>query len=133
MFTGFYMIIFVAHMGRIDPEVIESARIDGAGEGKILTRVVLPLMKNEIITCSMLAISGSLRTFDLIFGMTGTVPETRVLSIFMYDSAFGTNRNWPLANAISTVMVLISILLIIIVQLVGRYLNRGDRERKIFH
>jgi len=127
MFTGFYMIIFIAHLGRIDPEVIEAARIDGAGEGKILTRIALPMVKNEIITCMILAISGSLRTFDLIFAMTGTIPQTRVLSIYMFDSAFGTNINWPLANAISTVMVIISILLIIIVRSAGKLL---DRDRK---
>jgi len=130
MFTGFYMIIFIAHLGRIDPEMIEAARIDGASEGKILTRVVLPLVKNEIITCMILAISGSLRTFDLIFAMTGTISQTRVLSIYMFDSAFGTNINWPLANAISTVMVLISISLIIIVRLVGRLFDEDKKEDK---
>jgi len=130
MFTGFYMIIFIAHLGRIDPEMIEAARIDGAGEGKILTRIVLPNVKNEIITCMILAISGSLRTFDLIFAMTGTIPQTRVLSIYMFDSAFGTSVNWPLANAISTVMVLISISLIIVVRLIGKLLNRDNHPQR---
>ena len=132
MFTGFYMIIFIAHLGRIDPEMIEAARIDGAGEGRILTHVVLPLVKNEIITCMILAISGSLRTFDLIFAMTGTIPQTRVLSIFMFDTAFGTHVNWPLANAISTVMVLISIILIIVVRVIGRLLDSDGGNEGLY-
>jgi len=122
MFTGFYMIIFLAYMQRIDPQVIEAARIDGAKEGKVLQHIVLPAMIPEIVTCSILAISGSLKTFDLIFGMTGGGPAgmTRVLSLFMYQSAFQGAPNYPLANAISTVMVLISIVLIIIVRIVSR-------------
>ncbi|MCL1884092.1 MAG: sugar ABC transporter permease [Defluviitaleaceae bacterium] len=127
MFTGFYMVIFIAHFNRIDPEVIEAARIDGSSEGRILTRIVLPLMSNEIITMSILAISGSLRTFDLIYVMTagGPAGQTRVLSLFMYQSAFQAAANYPLANAISTVMVLTSILLIIIVRAIGKYLSRN--------
>jgi raffinose/stachyose/melibiose transport system permease protein len=135
MFTGFYMIIFIAHMSRIDPEIIEAARIDGAGEGKVLRRIVLPLMRNEIVTTAILAISGSLRTFDLIYAMTrgGPAGQSRVLSLFMFESAFQGAPNYPLANAISTIMVLISIALIIIVRLIGKFLNRGEADRQVFH
>jgi raffinose/stachyose/melibiose transport system permease protein len=115
MFTGFYMVIFMANMQRIDPAIIEAARIDGAKERQILARVILPALSGVIVTCAILAISGSLRTFDLIFAMTGGGPAglTRVLSLFMYLSAFQGAPNYPLANAISTVMVLISFVLII--------------------
>jgi len=127
MFTGFYMIIFLAYMQRIEPSIIEAARIDGAKESSILRHIILPAMVPEIVTCSILAISGSLRTFDLIFGMTAGGPAgmTRVLSLFMFQSAFQGSPNYPLANAISTVMVLISILLIIVVRIVGKALDKN--------
>ncbi|MCL2084254.1 MAG: sugar ABC transporter permease [Oscillospiraceae bacterium] len=122
MFTGFYMIIFLANMQRIDPAIIEAARIDGANESTILFNIMLPAMTGVIITCSILAISGSLRTFDLIYAMTmgGPAGQTRVLSLFMYQSAFQGAANYPLANAISTVMVLISIVLIIVTRQMGK-------------
>ena len=50
----------------------------------------------------------------------GPAGKTRVLSLFMYESAFRGSPNYPLANAISTVMVLISIVLIIVVQRLGK-------------
>ncbi|MCL2002477.1 MAG: sugar ABC transporter permease [Oscillospiraceae bacterium] len=122
MFTGFYMIIFLANMQRIDPAIIEAARIDGAKEGRILYHIILPAMTGVIITCAILAISGSLRTFDLIYAMTsgGPAGQTRVLSLYMYQSAFQGSANYPLANAISTVMVLISVILIVVTRRVGR-------------
>jgi raffinose/stachyose/melibiose transport system permease protein len=122
MFTGFYMIIFLAHMQRIDPAIIEAARIDGATEGAVLRHIILPAMTSEIVTCAILAISGSLRTFDIIYGMTsgGPAGQTRVLSLYMYESAFLRGANYPLANAISTVMVLISVILIVVVRLVAK-------------
>jgi len=128
MWTGFYMIIFLAHMQRIDPTIIEAARIDGANEGSILWHITLPALTGEIVTCAILAISGSLKTFDLIYAMTGGGPagQTKVLSLFMFESAFQGAANYPLANAISTVMVLISILLIIITRYVGKAFDREE-------
>ncbi|MCL1819949.1 MAG: sugar ABC transporter permease [Oscillospiraceae bacterium] len=129
MFTGFYMVIFLAHMQRIDPAIIEAAKVDGATEGRILTKIVLPVMTSEIVTCSILAISGSLKTFDLIYAMTagGPAGQTRVLSLFMYEAAFRGAPNYPLANAISTVMVLISVILIIVTRQLGKiFSEKGD-------
>lgn len=128
MFTGFYMIIFLANLQRIDPSIIEAARIDGAKEMQILQHISLPALSGVIVTTAILAISGSLKTFDLIYAMTGGGPagQTRVLSLYMYQSAFQGAPNYPLANAISTVMVLISIVLIIITQRLGK--TFGSKE-----
>lgn len=128
MFTGFYMIVFLANMQRIDSSVIEAARIDGAKEAQILLHIMLPALAGVIVTCAILAISGSLKTFDLIYAMTsgGPAGQTRVLSLYMYESAFQGAANYPLANAISTVMVLISVALIIITQRVGKIFGGKD-------
>lgn len=128
MFTGFYMIIFLANMQRIDPAVIEAARIDGAKESGILWHITLPALSGVIITTAILAISGSLRTFDLLYAMTngGPAGQTRVLSLYMYQSAFQGAPNYPLANAISTVMVLISIVLIVITMGLGKVFREEE-------
>lgn len=128
MFTGFYMIIFLANMQRIDPAVIEAARIDGANESRILWHITLPALSGVIITNAILAISGSLKTFDLIYAMTngGPAGQTRVLSLYMYQSAFTGSPNYPLANAISTVMVIISIILIVITRVLGKALSGNE-------
>jgi raffinose/stachyose/melibiose transport system permease protein len=119
MFTGFYMIIFMANLQRIDTSIIEAARIDGAREGQIISRIILPALSGVIVTCAILAISGSLRSFDLIYIMTsgGPAGKTRVLSLYMYLSAFQGSPNYPLANAISTIMVIISFILIIVTRM----------------
>ena len=122
MYTGFYMIIFMANLQRIDPSIIEAARIDGASEGQIISRIILPALSGVIVTCAILAISGSLKSFDIIYIMTagGPAGKTRVLSLYMYLSAFQGAPNYPLANAISTVMILISFILIFITRRVEK-------------
>ena len=122
MYTGFYMIIFLANLQRIDPSVLEAASIDGANERQIFAKIVFPALSGVVVTCAILAISGSLRSFDLIYVMTGGGPagSTRVLSLFMFQSAFQGSPNYPLANAISTVIVLISFALILVTRGVER-------------
>lgn len=127
-YTGFYLIIFLANMQRIDPQIFEAARIDGAKEGQVLLRIMLPALSGIIVTTVILAISGSLKSFDLIFAMTNGGPAriTQVLSIYMYDSAFRSAPDYPLANAISTVMIVISFALIILTNVISRLFDTGE-------
>ncbi|HEY8531988.1 MAG TPA: sugar ABC transporter permease [Limnochorda sp.] len=127
MYTGTYLIIFLASLQKIDPELIEAAKIDGASEWQVLGKVILPALSGVIVTTIILAISGSLKSFDLIFAMTAGNParRTSVLSLYMYDTAFRGAPDFPLANAVSTFMVVLSLVLIGIVRLVEKYVG-GD-------
>lgn len=114
MYTGTYLIIFLANLQKIDVSIIEATKIDGANEFQTLRYVILPALSGVIVTSAILAISGSLKSFDLIYVMTqgGPARRTNVLSIYMFDKAFKGAPNYPLANAISTIMVIISFILI---------------------
>jgi raffinose/stachyose/melibiose transport system permease protein len=128
MYTGTYLIIFLANLQKINPETIEAAKIDGATEGQVLRYVILPALSGVIVTACILAISGSLKSFDLIFAMTSGNParRTSVLSLYMYDTAFRGAPDYPVANAISTFMVALSLVLIGLTKQVERRL--GGRE-----
>jgi raffinose/stachyose/melibiose transport system permease protein len=128
MYTGMFVIIFLANIQRIDTSIIEAAKIDGATEAQTLRHIILPSLSGVILTCAILAIAGSLKSFDLIYIMTngGPANQTSVLSLFMYMMAFRGAPNYPLANAISTVMVIISFILIALTQFVGK--RFGNKE-----
>jgi len=118
VYTGFYVIIFLANLQKIDVSIIEATKIDGASEMQTLRYVIIPALSGVIVTSAILAISGSLRSFDLIYVMTqgGPARRTSVLSLYMYDKAFRGSPDYPVANAISTIMIIISFLLIGITQ-----------------
>jgi raffinose/stachyose/melibiose transport system permease protein len=129
MYTGIYMLIFLANLQKIDISVIEASKIDGASEMQTLRYIVLPALSGVIVTCAILAISGSLKSFDLIFMMTEGRPaeSTSVLSIYMFRRAFRQSPNFPVANAISTVMVVICFILIGITRFVEKRFSSGDK------
>jgi len=118
MYTGTYLIIFLSNLQKIDPAIIEAATIDGATEWQALWHIIFPQLSGVFVISAILAISGSLKSFDLIYAMTGGGPakQTYVLSLYMFDKAFKGAADYPMANTISTIMVVISLILIAIVK-----------------
>ena len=126
--TGLYLILFLANMQKIDVQIIEAARIDGASEGQVMSHVVLPNLSGVIVNAAILCIAGSLNSFALVFAMTrgGPARVTELLSIYMYDAAFFGSPNYPLANAIALSIVILSMILIVFTKLVEK--RYGGRE-----
>jgi len=126
--TGLYLILFLANMQKIDVAIVEAARIDGASEGQVMGRIVLPSLSGVIVNAAILCISGSLNSFALIWAMTGGGPArvTEVLSIYMYTNAFHGTPHYPLANAIALSIVIFSFILIGLTKLVEK--RYGGRE-----
>ena len=112
--TGMYLILFHANMQKIDDQIIEAARIDGASEMKVMWHIIVPNLSGVIVNAAILCIAGSLNSFALIWAMTGGGPMnvTQVLAIYMYQNAFVGVPNFPLANAISMTIVVFSFVLI---------------------
>jgi multiple sugar transport system permease protein/raffinose/stachyose/melibiose transport system permease protein len=124
MYTGMYMVIYLANLQKISPSIIEAAIIDGAGESQILGRIILPSMVNIIFTTAVFAISGSLKSFDLIYAMTGGGPAhyTEVIAIYMYVNTF-KYYNYGFGSAVSIVIVVLSLGLISLIRVVFRRLE----------
>ena len=122
MYTGIYMIIFLANMQKIDISIIEASKIDGASEMQTLRHIILPALSGVIVTTMILAISGSLKSFDLIWVMTagGPARRTTVLAIYMYEKAFRIVPDYPFANALSTITVIICFVLIGLTRIVEK-------------
>ncbi len=129
MYTGFYMIVFLANLQKMNTSMIEAAKIDGATEFQVLIRIILPLLSGTIVVSSILAIAGSLKGFDLIFAMTTQGLQRNnamVLPIFMYQTAFQDYQNplrFAYGAAISNVIVLLSIGMILFSNFVGKKLS----------
>jgi raffinose/stachyose/melibiose transport system permease protein len=134
MYTGLYMVVFLANMQKLDLNLIEAAKIDGASEPQIFFRLIVPLLSGTVLVSTTLAIAGSLRGFDLIFAMTtqGLVRmNAEVLPIFMYRTAFQDYSNplrFAYGSAISNVIVFISMALILLSNYVGRKLRAGEEH-----
>ncbi len=127
-FSPFYMILFKAGIVGISEEMYEAADIDGANYLQKFAKITLPLLAPTIVTSSILAIVGSLKSFDLFYIMTGGGPNhgTEILGTYMYKQAF-INYNMGYASAIAFVMFGLALVVVIIIQYLDYYRKKkGD-------
>jgi raffinose/stachyose/melibiose transport system permease protein len=126
-FVGLYMIIFLAALQNIPEELLEAAEIDGAGEAVKLFRIRLPLLRGTIAAAVVLCISGSMRSFDLIYVMTqgGPANSTEVMATYMYNKTF-TVYQYGYGSAVSLVIAAISFAFIVASR--ALLLRRAEQE-----
>lgn len=109
---GYNMIIYLAALQEISPELMEAAKIDGATTIQTTFRIVLPLVSP---TSFMLLITGlimTVKTFGLVEALTQGGPGngSLILSLFVYKTAF---RYYEMGYASTISWALFAVILII--------------------
>lgn len=107
---GYHMTISYAAISEIPVEILEAAELDGAKGMRKIKDVVLPSIMESIKISTVMIITGSIKTFDIIFIMTEGGPNgmTQVPGVMMYNEAFKYNH-YGLGSAISVVIFVLCI------------------------
>ncbi|HZG87999.1 sugar ABC transporter permease [Paenibacillus sp.] len=115
--AGYYMIIYLAGLQGIPPELSEAAAIDGANNWQQFRHITFPMLAGSVTVCVMLSMIASLKIFDQIAVMTDGGPgfATETLTYIIYKVGFGEMRQ-GFGTALSLVLFFL-ILLISIVQI----------------
>jgi raffinose/stachyose/melibiose transport system permease protein len=101
--AGYFMVIYVAGLQSISDEVLEAARIDGAGFWKLLFHVRLPLLMPSITICLFLTLSNCFRIYDVNLSLTGGEPAktTEMVTMNIFNEIFSkSNYGYGQAKAI---------------------------------
>ncbi|MHA6523743.1 carbohydrate ABC transporter permease [Tessaracoccus sp. G1721] len=112
--VGFPMVLFLAGLQTVPPELVEAAKLDGASAWGVFVHVTLPALKPTTVVVVILTIINSLKVFDLIVGMTGGGPaqSTQVLALWSYTQSFSNNQ-FGAGAAVATVLLLVSLCLVV--------------------
>jgi multiple sugar transport system permease protein/raffinose/stachyose/melibiose transport system permease protein len=113
--SGYYMIIYLAGLQGIPPELNEAAAIDGAGRWQQFRHITFPLLASAMTVCVMLSMIGALKIFDQIAAMTDGGPgfATETMTYIVYKVGFGELR-----QGYGTALALVLFALILIVSLI---------------
>lgn len=124
-YTGLYMVIFLAALQNVPDEILEAAELDGAVGVKRTWSIIVPMIIDTIFASIVLCISGALRAFDLVYVMTAGGPNhmTEVGATYMFSQTFNSMK-YGYGSAISTAIIVISLILILVSQLLVRVLRR---------
>jgi len=113
--VGYVMVLFLAGLKSINPQLLDAAHVDGASGWQTFWRVILPLLTPVTVIVLVISVIDSLRAFDLVSVMTrgGPANASSVLANFMYIEAFN-NYKMGYGASIAVVLFIISLGFIIL-------------------
>lgn len=93
-YIGYHMLLLYAAIKSIPGELNEAAKIDGANEWQVARHITIPNLKPTLQVCTIFAVTGSLKAFDMIYVLTGGGPAhaSEVPSTLMVDMIFARNK-----------------------------------------
>ena len=112
-YVGFYFVILITGLNTISEELYEAAVVDGATKLQQVFYISIPLLRNVVCTCIILAVTGALKVFDLpwiMFPKGMPVNSTFLTGTYMYYQTFNSN-NVDYGSAIAVVIVVLGIIL----------------------
>ena len=120
---GYNMIIFLAGLQAIPPDLYEAARIDGASAWRQFRHITLPMLGPTLLMVSILTVSGYFQLFAEPYVMTegGPLQSTTSVLYLMYDEGF---KWWNLGSA-SAVAFLLFLIMFAVTALMLKLARRG--------
>jgi ABC-type sugar transport system permease subunit len=119
---GMAFILFYAAMGQIDPDLLEAARIDGAGNVRVLVSIVVPNLKPTIVALAILNAITALKLFDYPYLITagGPAHSSEFLGTYIYAELFGVSRHFGYAATLSILLLILALAVSIIMSVTAR-------------
>jgi len=120
---GYYMVIFLAGLQGISPDLYEAAALDGSEGWRSHLDITLPLLRPYVTVVAVISAIGATKVFEEVFLMTqgGPADSTRTIVYYVYDQAFG---ELEIAYACT---VGLALFLIVLVLSVIRWAVAGER------
>ena len=107
-YVGYHLLLMYAGVKGVPTELREAAMLDGATEGQVNRFIVIPYIKPILRISVIFAVTGSLKSFDLIYVLTngGPLHATEVPSTLMINMLFLRNR-YGMGSAIAVMLILL--------------------------
>lgn len=109
IWAGFAMVMIAAGLSAIDRSLLEAARMDGAGEWKLFTRITAPLLSPVLIVVFVTLMINVLKIFDLVYVIPpgASRPAANVIAVEMWTVSFGGGNNQGLGSALAILLLLL--------------------------
>ena len=117
---GYMMIIYIAGLQNVPPDLIEAASIDGATPLQTLIKVKIPMVMSSITICLFLTLTNAFKLFDQNLALTGGDPfhQTELLALNIYNTFYArSGPQWKGIGQAKAVIFAIVVIAIALVQL----------------
>ena len=127
---GYMMIIYVAGLQNVPPDLLEAAAIDGANAIQTLVKVKLPMLMSSFTICLFLTITNSFKLFDQNLALTAGEPAhaTEMLALNIYNTFYA--RSGPQWKGIGQAKAVIFFILVVVISLSQLYATRSKEVQQ---
>ena len=89
--VGYMMVIYIAGLQSVPPDLVEAAQIDGASRWQVIRHVTLPMIMPSITICTFLTLSNSFKLVDQNLALTNGAPlkQTEMAALNIVNTFFG--------------------------------------------
>ena len=124
--VGYMMIIYIAGLQAVPPELTEAAEIDGASRWQILRHVTIPVIMPTITICVFLTLANSFKMFDQNLALTNGAPQakTEMVALNIVNTMF-TRMNQEGVGQAKAVVFVLFVVAIALIQL------RATRRKEV--
>lgn len=125
---GYMMIIYIAGLQNVSDDLVEAAKIDGAGKWDILWRIKIPMVMPSITICVFLTLTNSFKLFDQNLALTGGEPShtTEMLALNIYQTFYArSGMQWKGYGQAKAVIFCLLVIVISMIQL------RATRSKEV--
>lgn len=112
--VGTSIIMYIASINGISPEMLEAARVDGATKLQVCIRIIIPLVKSTTLYLSVTTIISILKLFVIIQLLSDGGPNNASMTMmyYLYRNAFSYNKMY-VASAVGVIMFVIAVIIAI--------------------
>ncbi len=120
-YVGYHMLLMYAGIKSVPPELREAGMLDGCNDSKLNRYIVIPYIKPILRVSVIFAVTGSLKSFDLIYVLTngGPVHATEVPSTLMINLLFLRNR-YGMGSTIAVMLIILCFLFALLINMIFR-------------
>ena len=115
---GYMMIIYIAGLNNVSPDLIEAAQIDGATSRQILFKIKIPMIMPSVTICTFLTLTNGFKMFDQNLSLTGGDPgkQSQLLALNIYDTFYA--RSGPQWKGIGQAKAVVFFILVVVIALI---------------
>ena len=126
--VGYMMIIYIAGLQNVSPDLLEAAAIDGANSWQTLIKIKLPMVMSSVTICLFLTLTNSFKLFDQNLSLTAGEPNhaTEMLALNIYNTF--SARSGPQWKGIGQAKAVIFFVVVVIIALVQL---RATRSKEV--